>query len=127
MYFIQKRHSWSDYMLGVFFGVSHHTISNYVDEVALKVHEKFVPRLFFLPTPEEVRPYIPPEVARLFSDALLIGDATHFFVDTPIKYSLNGLTFCVYKWDTTAQIVLCKATCACALCLMRIHSSFLSF
>ncbi len=67
-------------MLGVFFGVSDQSISNYVDEVALKVHEKFVPRLFFLPTPEEVRPYVPPEVARLFPDALLIGDATHFLL-----------------------------------------------
>ena len=43
MYFIQMRHGWSDYMLGVFFGVSHHTISNYIDEVALKMQEKFVP------------------------------------------------------------------------------------
>ena len=111
MYFIQMRHSWSDYMLGVFFGVSGQSTSNYIDEVALKMQEKFVPRLFFLPTPQEVRPYIPQEVTKLFPDALLIGDATHFYVDTPTKYSLNGLTFCVYKWDTTAQIVLCKALC----------------
>ncbi len=111
MYFIQMRHSWSDYMLGVFFGVSNQSSSNYIDEVALKMQEKFVPRLFFLPTPQEVRPYIPQEVTKLFPDALLIGDATHFYVDTPTKYSLNGLTFCVYKWDTTAQIVLCKALC----------------
>ena len=66
MYFIQMRHSWSHYMLGVFFGVSHHTISNYIDQVALKMQEKFVPRLFFLPTPQEVRPYIPPEVTKFF-------------------------------------------------------------
>ena len=59
MYFIQMRHGWSDYMLGVFFDVSHHTISNYIDEVALKMQEKFVPRLFFLPTPQEVRPTSP--------------------------------------------------------------------
>jgi hypothetical protein len=125
LYFIQKRHGWSDYMLGIFFGVSDQSISNYVDEVASKVHGKFVPRLFFLPTPAEVTPYIPAEVRRLFPHALLIGDATHFYVDTPTKYSLNGLTFCVYKWDTTAQIVLCKASCVQMLCLIRIHDCFL--
>ena len=43
MYFIQMRHSWSDYMLGVFFGVSNQSSSNYIDEVALKMQEKFVP------------------------------------------------------------------------------------
>lgn len=111
LFYLQLRHGWPDQLLGVLFGVSDRTVSNYVDEVAIKIEEKFVPRLFYLPPASNVRECVPKDFVEQYPDVLLIGDATHIRVDTPELFSLNGLTFCVYKWGTTVQFVACK----CAL------------
>lgn len=116
LYFIQKRHNWPDRMLGVFFGVSPQTVHNTVEEVTSKIVEHFVPRLFFLPSPEEVLPFIPLDVKTAFPKALFAGDATHIKTPVPEKYSLNSLSFCVYKWSPTAQFVLCKCSYVLNLC-----------
>lgn len=108
MWLLKQRHDWPDTMLGVFFGLSHTTVSNYCDEIASKFNEEFVPRIFYFPSKEEVEPYIPKDFKAAFPNVFLMGDGTHGMVDTPSLKSLNGLTFCVYKWGTTFQIVLCK-------------------
>ncbi len=74
MFFIKIRHDWPDKMLELFFGVSDGTAANYVDEVTEKICESFVPRLFYLPKPEEVVPRIP----KKFKDAY----PTVFFIAT---------------------------------------------
>jgi len=109
LYFIKLRHDWPFKMLGLFFGVSLQTASNYYAQVCLKIHTEFTPRLFYFPKPEEVLEYISAEFKKAFPGVVLIGDGTHRKTDTPELSSLNGLTFCVYKWGCTLQVVFCES------------------
>ena len=111
MFFIKTRHDWPDKMLELFFGISDGTAANYVDEVTDKMCEAFVPRLFFLPRPEEVIPRIPKKFKDAYPTVRFIGDATHKSVPVPENASHNSLAFCVYKWGTTVQMVFCKMSC----------------
>ena len=108
MWLVKQRHSWPYEMLGVIFGVSETTASDYCDEVAANFNNGFVPRLFFFPSKAEVDRYIPADFKAAFPGVYFIGDGTHGKVDVPSLKALNGLTFCVYKSGTTFQIVLCK-------------------
>jgi hypothetical protein len=125
MWLLKQRHNWPDTMLGVFFGLSHTTVSNYCDEIGAKFNDEFVPRIFYLPSKAEVEPYISREFKAAFPNVFLMGDGTHGMVDTPTLKSLNGLTFCVYKWGTTFQIVLCKMDLI-AFCLMNVSYNCLT-
>lgn len=95
-------------MLGVMFGVSDETAKKYHFEVLDVYMESIVPRLFYLPLEKDMKRYIPARFAQRFPNARLIGDGTHFTIDNPQCFALQGLTFSVYKWGNTFQMVLCK-------------------
>ena len=88
------------------FGVSDRSASNYSLEVENSFKQHFLPRLFFLPTPTEIDPYIPQRFKDAFPNVKFIGDGTHVAAQTPEQFSTNGLTFCIYKWGTTWQIII---------------------
>jgi len=108
MWLIKKRQSWSYVVLGVMFSVSWKSASNYCDEIQSIFVETFLGRLFYLPYAEDIEQYIPEGFKKRFPDAKLVGDGAHFPAQTPLRFSYNSLTFCIYKWGTTWQLILSK-------------------
>jgi len=78
-------------------------------------------RLFYLPYVEDIDQYIPERFKKRFPDAKLIGDGAHFPGQTPLRFSFNSLTFCIYKWGTTWQLILSKQS-FCVPCDLRLLS-----
>jgi hypothetical protein len=128
LWLIRKRQSWSYVVLGVMFNVFDQSAQNYYRKIQTVFATKFLPRLFYLPPVAEIDPYIPPEFKASFPNVKIVGDGVHFPALTPEQFSTNNLTFCIYKWGTTWQIILreCKTSCTIAFslvdCLFKLFS-----
>lgn len=114
MFLIKWRWDWSYKMLAYLFGVSEPSATSYVSEVAENFYQNFAGRLFYLPTLSEIEPHIPARFKERFPGVWGIGDGTHWRIGVPENFALQSLTFSVYKWSNTFQLVLCK----CALSLV---------
>jgi hypothetical protein len=122
MWLVKKRQAWSYVVLGVMFDVSWKSASNYCEEIQSVFVGTLLGRLFYLPYAEDIEQYIPEHFRKRFPDAKLIGDGAHFPGQTPLRFSYNGLTFCIYKWGTTWQLILskqfvCVLFVRCCFCL----------
>ena|SRR3990167_3128588 len=108
LYFIRARWKWPFRMLGLMFGVSDRCASNYYYKVLTIVLEHFSPRLFYLPNASETIKYIPDRFKSKFPNTLLVGDGFHVSCMTPEDFALQGLSFSIYKWDSTMQLIICE-------------------
>jgi hypothetical protein len=103
---LKKRQGFTFIVLGVLFGVSDQSAHNYCAEIHDVFSASFLPRLFYLPHVTEIDPYIPKPFKEAFPNIKIVGDGVHFPAQTPEQFSSNNLTFCIYKWGTTWQIII---------------------
>ena len=106
IFLVKKRHDWSYKALGYLFGVSDESASNYCAEIELSFYDHFVPRLFYFPTKVEVESYLPEAFKNAFPGMWFIVDGVHFEIDVPSNPALGQVTFCVYKWFNSVQMVI---------------------
>lgn len=99
--------------LGYQYGCGKETARRYFGEMTDLWSAHFVPRLVFPRPPMELRKMISPNVAAMFSNLLVILDATNWEILKPEIFLANRLSYSGYKHFNSIQVLCGEAPCAC--------------